>query len=432
MNILREFKEKDLDNLIIFLILLLGLRTLFLEENYITYDELYSLINYTNIFTLFLKDNLNNHVINSFIGIIIGKFTYEINFFRLFSYLAFISSLIFLLKSQKSKNIVFIFLIFLLVGNNFFVYSFLFRGYPYYLLLFAITFYLLTKPNNHKFSNIVLILLSILTFLAPSNILLIFPLIFFYRDKFNFKNVFFLYFCLTPILLLSHIILNGIYELREIIEINNLNNFFFDVGIFYRVILEGLNSYYNLIFGFYQERGAFDHIKIFLRDDKLILCLYFIFFINIIIRIIKKLGLTVYDKIFISKLILILILSNAPFARVYYPFYIFYILYLDQIFSKIKINSFIKQPLPKLFKIVILILLCFNFSLENQINKNFDISIHYKNIKTEFINLDPKKNNCNLDQNLKAPLLKDIYYYKYLIECNKKINIFEIKNFQKL
>ena len=432
MNILNILKEKDFDNFIIFLVFLLGLKTLFLEENYITYDELYSLINYTNVFTLFLKDNLNNHVINSFVGIIISKLTYEIIFFRLFSYLAFIGSLIFLLKSQRSNNIIFIFLIFLLLGNNFFVYSFLYRGYPYYLLLFAITFYFLTNSNGQKFSNIILILFSILTFLAPSNILLIFPLIFFYREKFKFKNIFFLYLCLTSFLLLPHIILNGIYELRGVIEIYNLNEFFFNANIFLDIIYNGLISYYDLIFGFYQDRDTFDHIKIFLRDDKLILSLYIIFFINIIIRIIRRLRLTIYDKIFISKFILILILSNAPVARVYYPFYIFYILYLDQILSKIKFNSYIKGPVPKFFKVVVVILLLFNFSLENHINKNFDISIHYKNIKTKYINLDPKKNNCNLDTNLKEPLLKDIYYYKYLIECNRKINIFEIKKFQKL
>ena len=98
MNVLNVLKEKNFDNFIIFLVFLIGLKTLFLEENYITYDELYSLINYTNVFTLFLKDNLNNHVINSFVGIIISKLTYEIIFFRLFSYLSFIGSLIFLLK----------------------------------------------------------------------------------------------------------------------------------------------------------------------------------------------------------------------------------------------------------------------------------------------------------------------------------------------
>ena len=155
---------------------------------------MYSFINYTNVTTLFLKDNLNNHVINSFVGIIISKLTYEINFFRLFSYLAFVGSLIFLLKSHRSNNIIFIFLIFLLLGNNFFIYSFLYRGYPYYLLLFAITFYFLTNSNDQKFSKIILILFSILTFLAPSNILLIFPLIFFYREKFKFKNIFFFIF----------------------------------------------------------------------------------------------------------------------------------------------------------------------------------------------------------------------------------------------
>ena len=135
------------------------------------------------------------------------------------------------------RNDTTIFYLLSLERNNFFVYSFLYRGYPYNLLLFAITFYLLSKPNNYKFSNTILVLLSILTFLAPSNILLIFPMIFFYRNIFKFKNIFYLYFCLTPILLCSHIFLNGIYELKEIVGINNQVKFDLNIDIFLSIIL---------------------------------------------------------------------------------------------------------------------------------------------------------------------------------------------------
>lgn len=431
MNFFTKLKEKKFDYSIIFLLLLLGLKTLFLEKNYITYDELYSMINYTNVFTLFLKDNLNNHVINSFIGIILSNFTHEINFFRLFSYLAFMLGLIFISKNQNSSQALLIILVFLLVGNNFFVYSFLYRGYSYNFFLFAITFYLLSKPKNYYLSNLILILLSFLTFLAPSNVLIIFPIIFFYQKKFKLKNIFLLYFCLTPILLFSHIILNGIYALRQIIEIENLKIIFFDIKIFFQIILEGLKSYLNLIFGFYEDQNLNDHIKIFLRDDRLILTLYLVFFINIIFKIVKKLKLTLYDKIFVTKIILIIILSNAPVARIYYPFYVFYILYLDQIFKETKINFYIKQFNSKFIKIIFIILLSYNFSLDEKIKKNFDISLHYDNIKKEFIKFEPIKNKCSLDINLEKTLSKDIYYYKYLIKCNKKINIFEIKEFQK-
>ena len=41
MNILNLLKKKNFDNFINFFVFLFGLKTLFLEENYITYDELY-------------------------------------------------------------------------------------------------------------------------------------------------------------------------------------------------------------------------------------------------------------------------------------------------------------------------------------------------------------------------------------------------------
>lgn len=433
MHIFKKHKEKNFDYFIIFIILLFGLKTLFFEENYIAYDELYSLINYTNIYTLFLKDNLNNHVINSLVGIVVGNFTYEINFLRLFSYLSFFIGLIFLLKNQISNKKVLIILLFLLISNNFFVYSFLYRGYPYYFLLFCLAFYLLSKKDNYKASNYTLIIFATLTFLAPSNVLLIFPIIFFYRNRFKLKNIILFYIFLTPVLLSSHIILTGIYELREVIEIRNITeNIFRNPNLIIKIFFEGSISYYNLIFGFYQDRGIFDHVKIFLRDDKLILILYLIFFINIILKLFKKIKLDNYDKIFISKLMLFLVLSNAPFARIYYPFYAFYILYLDRIISESLVNVYLKKVFLNFIKIILVIILFFNFSLNKKLTENYDISIHYNVIKNKFLNLNLKKNKCHLDKSIKTPLSKDIYIYKSLIECKKKIDIFEIKNFQKI
>ena len=74
-------------NYLIILLFLIGIKTAFYEKNFISYDELYSLINYTNIYTLFLKDTLNNHIINSFFGIIIGNFTYDISYLRFSSFI---------------------------------------------------------------------------------------------------------------------------------------------------------------------------------------------------------------------------------------------------------------------------------------------------------------------------------------------------------
>ena len=431
MQIFKLFKEKSIDFIIIVL-LCIRIESPFFEENYISYDELYSLINYTNIFTLFLKDNLNNHVVNSLVGIILSNFTYQISLFRLISYIIFLFATLFLIKTRNSNKIIIIILLFLLISNNFFVYSFLYRGYPYNLLLFSIAFYLLSLSKEKVTSNLALAIFSVLTFLAPSNILLIFPVIFFYRENFKIKNILIYYFLLTTVFLTSHIIVTGIYGLRETIEIKQIfYNVYSNPILIYKIFYNGIVSYYDLIFGFYQERNFFDHIKIFLRDDKLLLILFLIFFLNIFIKKLKSKKLNRFDKIFIWKIMLMLFLSNAPVARIYYPFYVFYILYLDEIFSKFYIKLHIKNLHLNLVKLILITFLFFNFSLDFKLKENYDINLHYTRIKTIFIDINPKDYGCKLNYKLNDPLTKDIFYYKYLLNCGKKIDIFEIKKFQK-
>jgi hypothetical protein len=144
---LRKYFNFDLENYLFVILFLIGIKIVFYEKNFITYDELYSLINYTNYYTLLLKDNLNNHIINSFFGIIIGIFSYKIDYLRFASFLFFLFGIFLLNKRFKSRlTLIFILLCFLF-GNNFFVYSFLYRGYPYY---FFLVVYLLKYIKNTK------------------------------------------------------------------------------------------------------------------------------------------------------------------------------------------------------------------------------------------------------------------------------------------
>ena len=128
---------------------------------------------------------------------------------------------------------------------------------------------------------------------------------------------------------------------------------------------------------------------------------------------------------------LMLFLSNAPVARIYYPFYVFYILYLDEIFSKFYIKLHIKNLHLNLVKLILITFLFFNFSLDFKLKENYDINLHYTRIKTIFIDINPKDYGCKLNYKLNDPLTKDIFYYKYLLNCGKKIDIFKIKKFQK-
>ena len=431
---LRKYFNFDLKNYLFVILFLIGIKIVFYEKNFITYDELYSLINYTNYYTLLLKDNLNNHIINSFFGIIIGIFSHKIDYLRFASFLVFLSGIFLLNKSFKSRLTIIFILLCLIIGNNFFVYSFLYRGYPYYFFLFSLAFYFLDQKILTEFKKkTILIILSILTVLAPSNILLIFPLIFYFREKFNKKIIFIYYVFLTSLLIFPNILITGIYSLRKNINLENINYlYFYNLDNLINIVLNGLKNYHNLIFNFYEKVNFTHKIEIFLRDDKIILYSYLFFISSIFIKIYKNYKIDNLDKIFVVHILLIIILSNAPFARIYYPFYVFYFIYIDKNLNyyqtKIKINKKIINLL-----LIFSLFFCTTLNLDQKLNSNHDISIHYSKIKINSLKYESiLKNNCNIENDLpNYPLNIDIYYYNYLISCNKKLDIFLIKKIQK-
>lgn len=430
----RRYFDFDLKNYLVVILFLIGIKIVFYEKNFITYDELYSLINYTNYYTLLLKDNLNNHIINSFFGIIVGIFSHKIDYLRFASFLIFLSGIFLLNKRLKSRlTIIFILLCFIF-GNNFFVYSFLYRGYPYYFFLFSLAFYLLDQKILTEFKKkTFLIILSILTALAPSNILLIFPLIFYFIERFNKKIIFIYYLFLTSLLIFPNIFITGIYSLRKNINLENINYlYFYNLDNLINIGLSGFKNYYNLIFNFY-EKVSFSHkIEIFLRDDKIIFCLYLFFISCIIIKIYKKYKIDNFDKIFAVHILLIIILSNVPVARVYYPFYVFYFIYIDKYLNYYQTKIKIRKKFVNLL-LIITLFFCITLNLDEKLNSNYDIGIHYSKIKTNSLEYQSMfKNNCNIENNLpNYPLGIDIYYYNYLIACKKKLDIFFIKKIQK-
>ena len=240
-------------NLLIVFFIVVSYKILLLESHNVTYDELYSLINYTNYYTLFLKDNLNNHIINSIFGTLIGTFSFEIVNLRFISFIFFILGLFYLDKTTKSKATLIIFLLLFLIGNNLYVYSFLYRGYPYNFFLFALAFYILFQKNT-KNDYLVLLIFSALTFLAPSNILLIWPLLFVYKKPFNIKKIFLYYLIPVGILLMINILVTGIYELRGEVLLETINyHFLFNINNLWLIFTNGLSAYVNLIFGFYEK-----------------------------------------------------------------------------------------------------------------------------------------------------------------------------------
>jgi hypothetical protein len=424
----------EVKNYFFVILLLIGIKIVFYEENFITYDELYSLINYTNYYTLLLKDNLNNHIINSFFGIIIGNFSYKIDYLRFTSFLFFLSGVFLINRIFKSKLTIVFVLLFFIFGNNFFVYSFLYRGYPYYFFLFSLVFFFLDqKILTELKKKIILIILAFLTALAPSNVLLIFPLILYFKKKFNKRIIIIYYIFLTSFLIFPNIFITGIYSLRKNINLENINYlYFYNLDNLINILFNGLKDYYNLIFNFYEKVNFRNKIDIFIRDDKIILYSYLFFFCCIFIKIHKKYKIDNFDKIFITHFILIIFLSNVPVARVYYPFYVFYFIYIDKNINfyqtKIKINKKIINLL-----LIISLFFCTPLNLDKKLNSNYDIVIYYPKIKINSLKYESMlKNNCNIENNLPNDALDiDIYFYNYLIACNKKLDIFLIKKIQK-
>lgn len=412
---------------------LIAVKVIFFEKNYITYDELYSVINYTNYYTLFLKDNLNNHIINSFFGIIIANFTLKIDYLRFISSLFFFSGIFLIILRFKFKITLILIFICFIYGNNLFIYSFLYRGYPYYFFLFSLTFYLLEQEKTSHFKiKIILIIYAILTSLAPSNILLIFPLLFYYRKKFNKINILFYYFFLTPILILPNVIITGVYSLRENLNLQNINYLYFiNIDNLFNILFSGLSAYYNLIFNFYEKIILTRKIEIIFRDDKIIFSLYVFYILCFLFKIIKKQKINSLDKIFILHFAILLIISNAPFARVYYPFYSFYFILLDKNLHNLLNNNLIEQKIIN-FILIILFILSMNVNLDKKLNSNYDIKKHYSEIKKSSIDYENIfKKECLLTTlPFKQPEI-DIYYYNYLVFCKKNIDIFEIKKIQK-
>ena len=208
--------------------------------------------------------------------------------------------------------------------------------------------------------------------------------------------------------------------------------YFFNLENFKILLFEGLKSYVHTTFQFYDKITIIDLIKIFLRDDKIIIYAFIIFIISTFVNLFTKKN-TRLDNIFLLHFLFIFLISSSYSSRIYYPFYPFYLILIDRIlfryFNNFKIIFIYINTL-----LTLLFFLCLMINLEKKLLLNYDIKYHYEKLKTYSIKYDSiLKIKCSLDQKLTiSPLEIDIYYYKYLTICDKKINIFEIKKFQKI
>ncbi len=410
-------------------------------------DEYHSLITYSMLDTLFYRDTTNNHFINNFFAITLNNIYYlDIKILRFFSILLVFTSFIILFKIFKTEEAALLSFVIFLSSSNFFIFSFLFRGWPYFILLFALIFYLINNfeendKNIKKNFKIIFIICSILTFSAPSNVYLTAPIILhmfvFYFKKFKKIPINFAVFYLAlPFLILFFLLMlvNGIYEMRGEFGINyesyeTSNKILLIFSLITKNIFSILENGFNVFFSNYNQpsKDASELINDLFIQDKILFTIYFILILNLLFTFLKKKKIGKYESILIIHLLLVFVLSKYNTIRLFIPFYVLYFLALDNIFVNLKL----KKNKLNFLKFLVLIIFTFLFSFTQQFNLDNRITnnYYYSNIKIRDY-IDHKKFLSEIsNDHLKVctnqivtndSVKKRMIYYYYLSSCKNK------------
>ncbi len=413
-------------------------------------DEYHSLISYSMLDTLFYRDTTNNHFINNFFAIILNNIYYlDIKILRFFSILLVFASFIILFKIFKTEEAVLLSFVIFLSSSNFFIFSFLFRGWPYFILLFALIFYLINDfeendKNINKNFKIIFIICSILTFSAPSNVYLTAPITLymfvFYFKKFKKIPINFAVFYLAlPFLMLFILLMlvNGIYEMRGELGINyesyeTSNKILLIFSVIAKNIFSILDNGFNIFFSNYNQpsKEASELINDLFIQDKILFTIYFILILNLLFIFLKKKKIGKYESILIIHLLLVFALSKYNTIRLFVPFYVLYFLTLDNIFVNLKL----KKSKLDFLKFLVLIIFTFLFSFTQQFNldKRITNNYYYSNTKVrDYIDhkkfLDEISNDhlkvCTNQIVTNDSVKKRMIYYYFLSKCKNRNSI---------
>ena len=443
---------KSLDFCFFFIILIsIFLKIFYLNIQYITWDELLNLNSYFYKEALFLRNYPNNHFFTSFIGIVVEFFVgtnltiLRASHFIFFLLLVFLTHITF-----KNKLFLYLLVFIYLLSDVLFVYSFLLRGYYISAFFFCIIFFKFVKnKDNPKLINLNLIFficamqlinnISSLYLVAPIIFAIFFNFKFFSFRKKIFKfilNFLFFFISIGSI----QILLTGLYlenipntyeKITSILYSNNIGN-----------ILEFLSYLKNIFFDLYQNgiktiyfsshtnvNPASDlrnNLPIFLNQIKSNITIFSIFFISLIILVIRaiKNKLNIFDYTILYFFIFFILLNRNPSMRIYIPFTYYFMFY---IFYNIKSINVKFKFLNYLILILSLLIVLFEKNIYRKepplIKQQIKI---YKYLRCDLNNQIFEKEDTKTEFDF---IERQMLYYLYLEKCKKKRNIKEYIKF---
>ena len=395
-------------------------------------DELNSILVYsTNLKTILLKNFPGNVTFFHFFGyiksLLIG---YELNSYRIITFVFFLIHLLILKKMKFGRNETILFCI-ILISTNFSLYAGLYIGYIFSSCIFLLIAFLLNSENRERYNKIILFLLFIQIYNHLINLYLVMPIIFglfiFSKKKKFFKELLIYFIFPTLLFYLTSTMLTGI-------AINSIPtsdiNYFFDYlsKNFFLIFYDGITRIF--FYEAYINVKNFNLISFIIElysFDKWILVF---FVLSIIIPMIKFNNISsIFIIIQISHFIMLFLIDKQPAPRIFTGFLAFYLIIIFISFKNyyLFINKFQKSIILSILLTFFLSFKVYNFNYSNVIKS----SIYAEDIRSEEnkISLKYLSKNCSLKNYDFNELQKRNYYFNYLNKCKKKFKLDEFLNY---
>jgi len=395
-------------------------------------DELNSILVYsTNLKTILLKNFPGNVTFFHFFGyiksLLIG---YELNSYRIITFVFFLIHLLILKKMKFGRNETILFCI-ILISTNFSLYAGLYIGYIFSSCIFVLIAFLLNSENRETYNKIILFFLFIQIYNHLVNLYLVMPIIlglFIFSKKKKFLKELLIYFILPTLLFyFLSIILTGI-------AINSINtsdiNYVFDYlsKNFFSIFYDGIiRIFFYEAYSKVKDFNLINFLNELYNFDKWIL-LFFI--LSIIIPILKfNYVNSIFIVIQISHFIMLFLINKQPAPRIFTAFMAFYLVIT---FISFKNNRFVLNELQKNTILSILLILFLSFKVYNfNYSEVVKKSIYAKDIRSKEnqISLKFLNKNCSLQNYDFNELQKRNFYFNYLNKCKKKFKLNEFLNY---
>jgi hypothetical protein len=423
--------------ILLFIVLIFIKIFIFYDHLYPLHDEIISIDRYLEPKNFLRRDSTNNQMVLSFFGMIINTiFGFNLVLLRIISFFAFIG-LVFVFKKNFRNFFILNFLFVIILSSDLlFNYIYLYRGYYISSFIVVLNLFFLKEYFNKqklkylKYSLVSSTLLCInsiysIYFLVPIFFTLLTFLII--NKKLEFIKIIFNYFFAPCVLIYSIIIIvTGFAQTFS----GNLNLSFL-MNNFFEVLVKSFVPGVKLIFfqsAVLDLKFSLDAVweKMIKGEGSTSHQITILFVISLTILILLSKILFYRNKLNYSDLIVgiffltFLLINKNPWLRIYVPITYFLLFYLlNEIQSQISKVNYNKFKINEISTIILIFFIIF-------ISPNKD---YEETTKSQIINIEQYKNNCEVANNylsqLEIWIFINIYpnYCEYKYDPNSRKNI---------